>query len=181
MDSSDNALLVIDMQQGLFRGPVSPWSGDIILANIRLLIAKARQAQVPLFFARHIGPDDSPFPENSPLTALLPELDVKPEEDFVFTKRYPSCFRDTGLQAALLRRGVKQLVIAGMKTEFCVDTTCRAAPELGFRTVLITDAHTTMDNKHLSANTIIAHHNSTLAGPFVTISTAGDWHFNSVS
>ncbi len=81
----------------------------------------------------------------------------------------------------LNQRGIKQLVIAGMKTEFCVDTTCRAAPELGFRTILISDAHTTMDNAHLSATDIIAHHNSTLAGPFVMLSTAGDWHFNTVS
>jgi nicotinamidase-related amidase len=63
----------------------------------------------------------------------------------VFIKKYPSCFRDTELQLQLSQRGVKQLVIAGMKTEFCVDTTC-AAPEHGFRTVLISDAHTTMDN-----------------------------------
>ncbi|MBX8459469.1 cysteine hydrolase [Enterobacter sp. RIT637] len=177
MVSSDNALLIIDMQHGLFRGPVSPSSSAAVLANICLLIARARQAEVPVFFARHIGPDDSPFSEKGPLTQLIPELDVK-EQDVVFTKRYPSCFRDTELQRELNQRGIKQLVIAGMKTEFCVDTTCRAAPELGFRTVLISDAHTTMDNEHLSASDIISHHNSTLAGPFVTLSTACDWQFN---
>lgn len=180
MVSSDNALLIIDMQQGLFRGPVSPSSADAVLANIRLLITNARHAQAPVFFARHIGPDDSPLSENGPLTQLIPELDVQ-EQDMVFTKRYPSCFRDTVLLRELNQRGIKQLVIAGMKTEFCVDTTCRAAPELGFRTVLISDAHTTMDNAHLSATDIIAHHNSTLAGPFVMLSTASGWHFNTVS
>lgn len=177
---SDNALLIIDMQQGLFRGPVSPCSADAVLENIRLLIANARHAQVPVFFARHVGPDDSPFSAQGPLTQLIPELDVK-EQDVVFTKRHPSCFRDTELLRELNQRGIKQLVIAGMKTEFCVDTTCRAAPELGFRTILISDAHTTMDNAHLFATDIIAHHNSTLAGPFVMLSTAGDWHFNTVS
>ncbi|RMA89342.1 MULTISPECIES: cysteine hydrolase family protein [Enterobacter] len=177
---SDNALLIIDMQQGLFRGPVSPCSTDAVLANIRLLIANARHAQVPIFFARHVGPDHSPFSAQGPLTQLIPELDVK-EQDIVFTKRYPSCFRDTELLRELNQRGIKQLVIAGMKTEFCVDTTCRAAPELGFRTVLISDAHTTMDNAHLSATDIIAHHNSTLAGPFVMLSTASGWNFNTVS
>ena len=55
MVSSDNALLIIDMQQGLFRGPVSPRSADAVLTNIRLLIANARDAQVSVFFARHIG------------------------------------------------------------------------------------------------------------------------------
>jgi hypothetical protein len=63
MVSSDNALLIIDMQQGLFRGPISPRSADAVLTNIRLLIANARDAQVSVFFARHIGPDDSPFSE----------------------------------------------------------------------------------------------------------------------
>ena len=180
MVSSDNALLIIDMQQGLFRGPVSPRSADAVLANIRLLIANARDAQVPVFFARHIGPDDSPFSEKGPLTQLIPELDVK-KQDVVFTKRYPSCFRDTALQRELNQRGIKQLVIAGMKTEFCVATTCRAAPEWGFRTVFISAAHTTRDNDCLSASDIIAHHNSTLAGPFVTLSTARDWLFSTVS
>ncbi|MGO2367749.1 MAG: cysteine hydrolase family protein [Serratia sp. (in: enterobacteria)] len=174
---SENALLVIDMQEGLFHGPASPQSADAVLSNIRLLIEKARQAQVPIFFARHTGPDDSPFSEQSPLTQLIPELNVNAEQDIVFIKKYPSCFRDTGLQHQLSQRGVKQLVIAGMKTEFCVDSTCRAAPELGFRTVLISDAHTTTDNEHLSASEIISHHNVTLAGPFVTLATTAGWSF----
>jgi len=65
-----------------------------------------------------------------------------------------------------------------MKTEFCVDTTCRAASALGWRTVLISDAHSTMDNERLSAPDIIGHHNITLAGPFVSLSTAAEWHFS---
>ncbi|CAI1254712.1 Isochorismatase family protein yecD [Serratia ficaria] len=179
MNSSEKALLVIDMQQGLFRGPISPHFADVVLSNICLLIEKAKQAQVPVFFARHTGPDDSPFSEQSSLTQLISEMNVNAERDVVFIKKYPSCFRDTGLQLQLSRRGVRQLVIAGMKTEFCVDTTCRAAPELGFKAVLISDAHTTMDNEYLSANKIIEHHNITLAGPFVTLATAADWSFHS--
>ncbi|MBI6528633.1 cysteine hydrolase [Proteus vulgaris] len=175
---SKYALLIIDMQQGLFHGPVSPYSADTVLSNICLLIEKAQQAQVPVFFARHTGPEDSPFSEQSPLTQLIHEMNVNTEQDIVFIKKYPSCFRDTGLQLQLSQRGVKELVIAGMKTEFCVDTTCRAASELGFRTVLISDAHTTMDNEHLSASEIINHHNVTLAGPFVTLATAAGWNFS---
>ena len=178
MISSDNALLVIDMQQGLFRGPVAPHSSDSVLENICLLIAKARQDRVPIFFARHTGPDDSPFSEQSPLTQLIAEMDVDAGRDIIFVKKYSSCFRDTILLHHLEQAGVKQLVIAGMKTEFCVDTTCRAASALGWRTVLISDAHSTMDNERLSAPDIIGHHNITLAGPFVTLSTAAEWHFS---
>lgn len=179
MISSDKALLVIDMQQGLFRGPVAPHSADSVLENICLLIAKARQDRVPIFFARHTGPDDSPFSEQSPLTQLIAEMDVDAGRDTIFVKKYPSCFRDTTLLHHLEQAGVKQLVIAGMKTEFCVDTTCRAAPERGFKTVLISDAHTTMDSECLSASDIISHHNATLGGPFVTLSTTAEWHFDS--
>jgi hypothetical protein len=66
-----------------------------------------------------------------------------------------------------------------MKTGLCVDITCRAAPELGYRTVLISGTHTTMDNSYLAANEIINHHNATLAGPFVTHAIAAGWSFYS--
>ena len=178
MISSEHALLIIDMQQGLFHGPVSPYQADALLANVCLLIEKARQAEVPVFFARHTGADDSPFSAQSPLTQLLPEMGVNGERDIVFIKKYPSCFQQTDLAHQLAQAGVKQLVIAGMKTEFCVDTTCRAASALGLRTVLISDAHSTMDNERLSAPDIIGHHNITLAGPFVTLSTAAEWRFS---
>lgn len=56
---SENALLIIDMQQGLFHGPASPYAADTVLSNISLLIEKARQARVPVYFARHTGPKDS--------------------------------------------------------------------------------------------------------------------------
>ncbi|MDF2783710.1 MAG: cysteine hydrolase [Pantoea eucrina] len=174
--TSENALLIIDMQHGLFRGPVSPYSAASVLSNICLLIEKARQAQVPIFFARHTGPDDSPFSEQGPLTRLIPEMNVHAERDVVFIKKHPSCFLNTDLQHHLSQRGIRELIIAGMKTEFCVDATCRAASERGFRTVLISDAHTTMDNCCLSAKEIVSHHNVTLAGPFVTLSTAADWN-----
>lgn len=178
MSSSESALLVIDMQQGLFKAPNAPYAASIILSNICLLIAKARQAEVPVFFARHIGSNDSPFNEHSPLTRLISEIVVNEKQDVVFTKKFPSCFKDTGLHLKLRQKGIKQLIIAGMKTEYCVDTTCRAASELGFSVVLISDAHTTVDNEILTAEKIIGHHNQTLAGPFVTLATAVDCHFS---
>lgn len=177
MNSSDSALLVIDMQQGLFNGPVTPYLADSVLANICLLNTKVRQAGVPIFFARHTGPDDSPFSEQSPLTRLIPEMEINAAQDRVFTKKFPSCFRETLLLSQLRERGIQQLVVAGMKTEFCVDTTCRAAADQGFSLVLVSDAHTTVDNPHLPAEKIIAHHNLTLSGPFVRLTTADAWHF----
>ncbi len=58
---SKYALLIIDMQQGLFHGPVSPYSANQVLSNICLLIEKARQAQVPVFFCPAHRPRQFPF------------------------------------------------------------------------------------------------------------------------
>lgn len=58
---SDNALLIIDMQQGLFRGPVSPCSADVVLANIRLLIANAPTLRYPSFLPAMLDQTTRPF------------------------------------------------------------------------------------------------------------------------
>ena len=173
----ESALLVIDMQHGLFYGDPAPHAADSVLSNILLLTEKAKLAGAPVFFARHTGPDGSPFSEQSPLTQLIPELVVHAEKDRVFTKRFPSCFRDTELLLQLREKGIKRLVIAEMKTEFCVDTTCRIAAEQGFQVVLISNAHTTVNNEYLLAEQIIGHHNRTLDGPFVSLVTAAEFHF----
>lgn len=167
------ALLIIDMQEGLFNGPERPHEGDRVLANIKQLIGMAREGGIPIFAARHTGPMGSPIEPGSALVQLLPELGVDPETDTVFDKTRPSCFFGTNLVARLTELDVKELIIVGMKTEYCVDSTCRAAADLGFRATLIGDAHTSTDTPVLSARQIIQHHNRTLQGPFArVISTA---------
>lgn len=163
------ALLVIDMQVGLFHGPEKPYEGARVLANINRLLAKAHEAGAPVFAVQHTGPAGSPVEPGSPLTRLIAELDIDESRDRIFTKTRPNCFAGTELAELLREASVDELVVVGMKTEFCVDTTCRAAADLGFKTMLITDAHTTMDTPVLAAKAIIAHHNATLNGPFVTL------------
>lgn len=173
----NKALLIVDMQHGLFYAPQRPFGAEKLLANINILISRARDRKVPIFAARHTGPEGSPLAESSPLTELIPQLAIDAESDDVFVKRYPNCFRDTTLLASLQQAGIEELVVCGMKTEYCVDTTCRAAADLGLRVVLISDAHSTADNGQISATQIIAHHNHTLSGPFVQLMTAAEYHF----
>ncbi|MEX3966436.1 cysteine hydrolase family protein [Paraburkholderia sp. EG286B] len=178
MSSLARALLVIDMQEGLFNGPNAPFEGQRVLANIRQLIAEARKARAPVFAARHVGPPGSPIEPGSPLTQLLPALAIDPDIDGVFEKRRPSCFTGTDLAARLACANVGELVIAGMQTEYCVDSTCRTAGDLGFRALLVADAHTTMDTPVLRAASIIEHHNRTLSGPFVRLASTADCAFD---
>ena len=75
-----------------------------------------------------------------------------------------------------------ELAICGMQTDFCVDTTTRRALALGFPVVLVSDGHTTLSNKTLSASQIIDHHNETLSniesfGNVVRLKTAEEVSF----
>ncbi|WP_248797027.1 cysteine hydrolase family protein [Pseudomonas sp. MWU13-2105] len=172
-----SALLIIDMQVGLFHGPDQPWEGLRVLENINRLIGKARQANAPVFAVRHSGPEGSPIAPGSALWQLVPELQVDPASDHLLDKTRPSCFFNTGLAEQLDDTGIGRLVIVGMKTQYCVDSTSRLARDLGFEAVLVGDAHTCMDTPGLSARAIIEHHNATLNGAFVQVLGTEDVHF----
>jgi nicotinamidase-related amidase len=162
-----DALLIIDMQTGLYDGPEKPFERERVLDTISQLILRARQADAPIFVARHTGPAGSPIEAGSPYWQLWHALEVDEAHDHLFNKTYPSCFLGTDLAHQLRAAQVSELVIVGMKTQFCIDTTCRVAVELGFSVVLPEDGHTCMDTPALKAEAIIEHHNSTLAGAFV--------------
>jgi nicotinamidase-related amidase len=173
-DNKRPALLIIDMQTGLYDGPEKPYERQRVLDNINQLIQRARHAGVPVFAARHTGPAGSPIEVGSPFWQLWPALEVDEARDTVFNKTRPSCFLGTELSQQLAAAQVNELVIVGMKTQYCIDTTCRVAVELGFSVLLPEDAHTCMDTPALSAASIIEHHNATLAGAFVQRVKADD-------
>jgi nicotinamidase-related amidase len=88
---------------------------------------------------------------------------VAPKEDeAVVDKRHSSAFQDTTLHERLQRSEIDTLVIAGMQTEYCVDSARRAAAANGYRVVLASDGHTT--SLRSVAAQIIADHNLTLDG-----------------
>lgn len=171
-----HALLILDMQVGLVHGPEKPWRSEALLSTLNALMGKARKAGAPIFLARHIGPAGSPIEPGSPLTELVQELQLQGDE-VIFEKSRPNAFAMTDLATQLRERGCDGVVIAGMNTQYCVDSTCRAARDLGFDAVLVADGHTCADTPELSAQAIIAHHNATLAGPFCRAVHAENWRF----
>ncbi|MBC2656855.1 cysteine hydrolase [Pseudomonas sp. MSSRFD41] len=177
LPNAKRALLVIDMQVGLFNGPDKPYQREQVLDNINQLIRRARQAAAPIFAMRHTGAADSPIAAGSPFWQLLPTLEVDEQQDCVLDKTRPNCFTGTGLAERLHQAQVTELVIVGMKTQYCVDATCRAAGDLGFTALLVADAHTCMDTPCLGARKIIDHHNTTLDGTFVTLAATADVAF----
>jgi nicotinamidase-related amidase len=172
-----SALLIIDMQVGLFNGPDAPHDGERIVANIRQLMGRARGRNVPIYAVRHTGPQGSPIEAGSAFWQLLPALELNASTDILFDKRKPNAFYGTALAEQLRADGINELFIVGMKTQYCIDATCRAAADLGFNPVLIADAHTCMDTPALPAQAIIAHHNATLNGAFARVVNTADATF----
>ena len=106
---------------------------------------------------------------------------MKPE-DIRIRKTTPDSFLRTELQARLESLGVDSVVICGLQSEYCVDSTARGALARGYPVTLASDAHATMDNGVLTAAQISAHHNATLAGmssfgPRVTVTPAAEIEF----
>ncbi|RON85244.1 cysteine hydrolase family protein [Pseudomonas fluorescens] len=171
------ALLIIDMQVGLFQGPEQPHNGEQILANIQHLIALARQQRVPIFAVRHTGPQGSPIAAGSPFWQLLPALGLDAQIDSLFDKSRPNAFHGTELAQRLKAARIEDLYLAGMKSQFCIDSTCRAAADQGFKPLLVADAHTCMDTPALPAQAIIDHHNATLGGAFARLINSAEVTF----
>jgi nicotinamidase-related amidase len=155
------ALLVIDVQQALFvSAEPKPFEADEVIQRINALLARARAAGVPVVWVQHER-EGSLLVHGSPGWQLADGLHVQADDRFV-RKTTPDSFLRTGLQAVLDGLGVRQLVIAGYASEFCVDTTTRRAAALGYGVTLASDAHTTLDKPHASGALIRAHENATL-------------------
>jgi nicotinamidase-related amidase len=174
------ALLIIDVQQALCTGEHATFDAAGTIARINLVSARARAAGVPVVLVQH-EEASGPFAHGSPGWALAQGLDVQPT-DLRVRKTTPDSFHSTDLPALLQHLGVRRLVVCGMQTDFCVDTTTRRALAMGHPVTLVSDGHTTVDNGVLSAAQIAAHHNTTLShigsfGPRVTLVPAAHVQF----
>jgi nicotinamidase-related amidase len=136
-------------------------------------LKRARAGGVPIFFVQHAGGEKDPFAPGSPGFPFCEELTPTPDES-VTVKQHCSAFRETDLDQTLKRADIDELIICGMQTEYCVDTTVRAAVERGYRVTLVSDGHTTFDTQALPGEKIIAHHNATLSDSFARLKRADE-------
>jgi nicotinamidase-related amidase len=169
------ALLLIDAQVNMFVPSTMVYQGDALLETLGSMIRRARQAGVPVFYVQHNGQAGDPDETGTAGWQIHPALTPRTRE-MVFQKRTPSSFYGTSLDEVLQRKGVERLVILGLQTEFCIDTTVRHAYALGYEVLLVQDGHSTYNGKVLTAPQIIAHHNDIL-GCFADVVEAGDIEF----
>ncbi|TVT57677.1 cysteine hydrolase [Amycolatopsis rhizosphaerae] len=144
---TDPVLLLIDMQRGFADSAYwgrrnNPGAEEGMLA----LAHRWQQEGRPIVLSRHdsVQPG-SPLRPGQDGNLLRPELDgIRPE--LLVTKKVNSAFLgDADLNAWLKERGVTELVLAGIQTNMCVETTARMAGNLGYRTTVALDATFTFD------------------------------------
>ncbi|GAA0839839.1 cysteine hydrolase family protein [Bifidobacterium pullorum subsp. gallinarum] len=153
-----SALLVIDVQNEMFHVNDPVYEGERLLYNLKQLIAKARNGGVPVLYIQHN--DESLF-EGSDAWRINPEI-APAMSDVIIQKTRPDSFYNTTLDEELKRQNIEHVILAGMQSELCVDTTCRRAYSMGYAITLVSDAHSTWSSAALTAQQIIDHENATL-------------------
>jgi nicotinamidase-related amidase len=140
-----------------------------VLGNIALLITTCRSAGVEVIHVQHEDEPGSALAPGTPGWEIHASVRPAPGEKVV-RKRFNSAFRGTDLRSHLEERGIRTLIMVGIQTEYCVDTTCRVAFEHGFEVVMPEMTNTTYDNGDLSAVQIHEYHNRRIfEGRFATM------------
>ncbi len=170
LELQDAAFVAVDMQFGILRLPLAPQPGEAVLESGARLAQAFRHARCPVAVTRvawaadfsdalHQSVDRPlPMPPGglpSDWADLPGDLGVV-AGDILITKRQWNAFHGTELDLQLRRRGVKTLVLAGIASNMGVESTARAAYELGYQLVFAEDAITSVsDELHaFAANTI---------------------------
>lgn len=174
-----SALLVIDVQES-FRA-ARYWRDDDLpayLAAQNRLIDGARAAGVPVVRVYHVDPGtEGPFSRAAGLIRPLHGSD--PDADYTVEKDVHSAMVGTTLPAWLKERGITNLIISGIRTEQCCETTTRNASDLGWTVDYVTEATLTFPMVHANGRYYLPQEikertELVLAGRFATIRTVDE-------
>ena len=151
LDPRTTALVLIDLQQGIVAGDKGPRSGEEVVETARSLATRFRAAGAPVVLV-HVAfaPGNAPsravdkpgLPERSPPGFETLVDGLHHDGDIVVLKHHWGAFTGTDLDLQLRRRGVRTIVLAGVATNFGVESTARAAWELSYDVVVVEDACT---------------------------------------
>ncbi|MFZ6709739.1 isochorismatase family protein [Undibacterium sp. TC9W] len=150
-----NTLLIIDMQNAWLHGLTRRFDKVNVIKRIQRAVEHTREHGGQVIFVRHANDEAL---AGSAGWEVIPELPFAPGDVFV-DKTACDSFAGTGLDTHLKVTGAHTLIVCGLTTEFCVDTTIRAAASHGFDVIALSDAHTTGDRPHMKAEKIVEHHN----------------------
>ena len=145
---SDTALVVIDVQESFrYRPYWDPTEVPAFLAKVQSLVDGAQARSIPVIQIFHVE-DSGVFSLASGNVVTMAGLTLAPTA--VFHKRSHSALVGSGLDVWLIRAGIRRLIVSGLRTEQCCETTARHAYDLGFEVDYVTEATLTfaMTDRH---------------------------------
>ncbi|MDM5155298.1 cysteine hydrolase family protein [Bacillus sp. DX1.1] len=170
------ALIVIDVQEGMYTVGVPVHHGKELLEKLSDVIDQCRSHNIPVIYVQHNGPKGHPLEKGESGWHIHSKI-APVSNEVIVEKETPDSFYETNLREVLQKEEIEQLIICGLQTEYCVDTTVRRAFSEGYKTTLIRDAHSTFDSEQLGAEQIVLHHNKVL-GSFADIVDLKDLRLN---
>lgn len=172
-----SALLVIDVQESFRqRDYFDERELPAFFERCRTLVDGFKAADLPVVRVLHVD-GDGPFSRASGFAVPMQELLFQPAA--TFEKNVHSALVGTGLQGWLTARGISRLVVAGIRTEQCCETTTRNASDLGFEVDYATEATLTFPmrttaGRAVSTDEIRERTDLVLTGRFATVVTAAE-------
>ena len=142
-----SALILVDIQNDYFDGGKSElYLTDVAAKHAKTALEFFRKSSLPVYHIQHINtrPNATFFLPDSEGSKIHHSVYPLTEEK-IFIKHAPNSFFDTGLADELLQKEIQHLVICGMMSHMCIDTTVRAAKDYGFTLTVLEDACTTKD------------------------------------
>ena len=141
------AFIIIDVQNILVE---TGFQTESLLEKISYLQNQARSKNIEIIYVQHIETPEAQTSEDWQFSPLL----KRQANEKIFQKKYNSIFKETGLKEYLDQQGIEQLVLCGMQTEYCVDTSVKVAFEYGYQLVIPEGAVTTFDGEDIPAETL---------------------------
>lgn len=158
--TGQSALVVIDVQNAVI---ADAWDRDSVVARIAALVARARAEGVPVIAVRHDEPG-MPELERGAWGWRFDDRVAPLPGERVIGRQYPDAFANTMLADALDAMDVTHVVIAGARTDSCVQATVYRAIAEGWHVTLAADCHTTSKvSGGLPGDQVVSHANASLA------------------
>jgi len=168
MKSDNTALLVIDVQTGLFNKKKKVFEAENTLNNINCLLDKFHSAGAQVFFVRHTN--KSLLQKDSDDWQIHPKLRCM-ENDVFINKYQRSVLKEKALVSELEKRSIVNLVIAGLVTQGCIKSACIDAIKQGYNVILAKDCHSCFSR---DAEKLIERWNETLVRYGINVVPAAD-------
>lgn len=149
-------LLVVDTQKLITNADL--YNFDVFVSNVKKLIQTARENNIEIIYVRHDDGVGQALSKGTDGFEIYEEF-APAKDEKVLDKTVNSPFKETGLLEYLVEKQIKQVIVVGLQTDYCIDATVKCGFEHGFKMIVPEDTNSTFDNNYMSAEATYNYYN----------------------